>query len=183
MHDLAMKTTFYSPLLVLIVSALSLCAPIVNAQSAPPPTPADAPKSATSIEDISGMYSFLREGEFVQINIEEGNAVTGFVSRYGDSDGDKGAFLDQFFTKASFDGKHLTFTTKPVHSIWFEFDGDVQRGTGKTPKDEAYRIVRGKLTQYASDQAGKASSKSRDLEMKSFPQDFEDESAQQPKKD
>ena len=180
-----MKTT---PNFLLLSLLLTLClgALFVNAQSAPPrqsQPPADAPKPAANVEDISGMYSFLREGEFVQINIEEGNSVTGFVSRYGDSDGDKGAFLDQFFSKASFDGKHLNFTTKPVHSVWFEFDGNIQRGTGKTPKDEAYRIVRGRLTQYTSDQSGKATSKSRELEMKSFPQDFEDEAAPQPKKD
>ena len=53
----------------------------------------------------------------------------------------------------------------------------------KTPKDEAYRIVRGKLSQFSSDQSGKVTSKSRELEMKSFPQDFEDESAPPPKKD
>lgn len=173
-------------LLLVLILALSSSALFVNAQTAPaqqPPSPTASAAPAPAIEDISGMYSFLREGEFVQINIEEGNTVTGFVSRYGDSDGDKGAFLDQFFSKAAFDGKHLTFSTKPVHSIWFEFDGDVQRGTGKTPKDEAYRVVHGKLTQFTTEQSGKVSSKSRDLEMKSFPQDFEDETAAPPKKD
>jgi hypothetical protein len=178
-----MKITFPWHLTVVVV-ALFLCAQGVTAQPAPAAqdqTP-DA-KSASSVEDISGMYSFLREGEFVQINIEEGNTVTGFVSRYGDSDGDKGAFLDQFFSKAAFDGKHLTFTTKPVHSIWFEFDGNIQRGSGKTPKDEAYRIVHGKLTQFTTDSTGKVASKSRELDMKSFPQDFEDESTAPPKKD
>ena len=83
-----MKTNFHSPLLVVIVFALSLGAPLAKGQTEPP-SPTDASKPATSVEDISGMYSFLREGEFVQINVEEGNTVTGFVSRYGDSDGDK----------------------------------------------------------------------------------------------
>jgi hypothetical protein len=178
-----MKTTSHLLLLILVV-ALLLGAQFVTAQTAPPaqtPAPVDAPKPA--LEDISGMYSFVREGEFVQINIEEGNTVTGFVSRYGDSDGDKGSFLDQFFSKAAFDGRRLTFSTKPVHSIWFEFDGNVQRGSGKTPKDEAYRIVHGKLTQFTTDSSGKVTSKSRDLEMKSFPQDFEDENTAPPKKD
>jgi hypothetical protein len=180
-----MKTTSYS-ILLLVLLALSFCALSVTAQSAPPAqasAPADPAKPASIVEDISGMYSFLREGEFVQINIEEGNAVTGFVSRYGDSDGDKGSFLDQFFSKAAFDGKHLTFATKPVHSIWFEFDGNVQRGSGKTPKDEAYRIIHGKLTQFTTEASGRASSKSREVDMKSFPQDFDDETTTPPKKD
>jgi hypothetical protein len=185
MQELAMKTLSHSLLLLVLVALIS-CAQLVTAQSIPPAQalpPADAAKPASTVEDISGMYTFLREGEFVQINIEDGNAVTGFVSRYGDSDGDKGSFLDQFFSKASFDGKHLTFATKPVHSIWFEFDGNVQRGTGKTPKEEAYRVVHGKLTQFTTESSGKVTSKSRDLDMKSFPQDFEEETAAQPKKD
>src|SRR5438128_12287184 len=49
----------------------------------------------TMADDISGMYSFEREGEFVQINVEQRAtkpdktkplAVTGFISRYGDTD-------------------------------------------------------------------------------------------------
>ncbi len=132
--------------------------------------------------DISGMYSFLRDGEFVQINIEGQNVVTGFVSRYGDTDSDKGAFLDQFFEKAAFTGTHLTFKTKPVHSVWFEFDGNVTRGPGKTPNDDAYRLIRGKLTQYEKDASQKVAAKSRDVELKSFPQDFANDSAAPAKK-
>src|SRR4051812_3750957 len=50
-----------------------------------------------SADDISGMYSFEREGEFVQISVEQRTAksdktkplaVTGFISRYGDTDSD-----------------------------------------------------------------------------------------------
>ena len=37
----------------------------------------------------SGMYSFLKEGEFVQVTVEEAGPVTGFVSRYGDLESDK----------------------------------------------------------------------------------------------
>ncbi len=124
-------------------------------------------------EDISGMYTFLREGEFVQVTVEDGNVVSGFVSRYGDSDSDKGTFLDQFFSKASLEGNHLTFTTKPIHGVWFEFDGMVQRGPGKTPHEEGYRVLKGTLTQTSEDSSKKTSSKSRQVEFKSFPQDLD----------
>lgn len=127
---------------------------------------------AAQQEDISGMYTFLREGEFVQVTVEDGNQVSGFVSRYGDSESDKGTFLDQFFSKASLNGNHLAFTTKPTHGVWFDFDGTVERGPGKTPHDEGYRVLKGTLTQTSEDAPKKTSSKSRQVEFKSFPQDL-----------
>jgi hypothetical protein len=138
-----------------------------------------APQTTGTPEDISGMYSFLKEGEFVQITVEE-NVVSGFVSRYGDSETDKGTFLDQFFSKAALKDKHLTFTTKKVHGVWFDFDGNVDRGPGKTPKDDGYRVIRGTLTQSTNDADNKPVSKSREIEMKSFPQDLEDSTLQKP---
>ena len=59
--------------------------------------------SVASKEDISGMYTFLKEGEFVQIDVD-GTRVTGFVSRYGDRDSDKGAFLDHLFKTGELKG-------------------------------------------------------------------------------
>ena len=119
------------------------------------------------------MYSFLREGEFVQLSLEDGK-LTGFVSRYGDSESDKTAFLDQFFSKASLEGDKLSFTTKPVHDTWFEFAGTIERGSAKAPTDEGYRVLRGKLTQFTSDAKKNVTSKSKDVELKSFPKDPED---------
>src|SRR5580692_12886627 len=46
-------------------------------------------ENSTPAADYSGMYSFLREGEFVQITVEDAGKVTGFVSRYGDSESDR----------------------------------------------------------------------------------------------
>src|ERR1051326_8337434 len=69
---------------------------------------------STVPDEISGMYTFLREGEFVQITVENGQ-LSGFVSRYGERESDRDAFLDQFFSKASLAGNHIEFTTKPVH--------------------------------------------------------------------
>ncbi len=122
-------------------------------------------------DDISGMYTFLQEGEFVQINVEDGARVTGFVSRYGTADADKGAFLDQMFTEASLKGKHIEFKTRVVHGVSYEFSGTVERGPAKSAADEGYRIIRGKLTEYTEDENKKTNARSRELTMKSFPQD------------
>lgn len=136
------------------------------------PSAASAP-AGQSGDQISGMYSFLRDGEFVQITLEDGK-VSGFVSRFGDRDSDRGVFLDQFFSKGSLDGKKLSFTTKAIHGTWYEFTGVIGRGQGKTPDQEGYWSIRGTLKQFDLDDAKNVSSKSRELTLNSFPQDLED---------
>jgi len=128
-------------------------------------------KITPSGSEYSGMYSFLREGEFVQVTVEDKGHVTGFVSRYGDLESDRGAFLDHFFKQGTLDGSRLTFTTETVHGIWFEFRGTVERGEGKKPGDEAYYLLKGTLTESSTNDAKKTSSHSREVVLKSFPQD------------
>ena len=118
--------------------------------------------------DLSGMFTFLREGEFVQLTVEDGQ-LSGFVSRFGDSDSDKGQFIDQFFDKASIQGDHLTFKTKTVHAVWYEFDGTLTTVSGKQKGDEGYRVLRGKLTMHTADAKGADHASERTVEFKSFP--------------
>jgi len=134
---------------------------------------ASAQKAAALSENYSGTYSFLQEGEFVQINIEDGNRLTGFISRYGE--GDKGHFIDHFFDKAEMHDHNLRFTTRNVHGVWFDFKGVVSRGPGRTRDAEAYYVIKGKLTQYTSDADQKVTAKEREAEFRSFPQDAEDD--------
>ena len=135
-------------------------------QSAPNASPAARPAP-----DYSGMYSFLRDGEFVQLTVEDNGHLTGFVSRFGDLESDRGAFLDQFFKEGKLEGNKLSFTTETVHGVWWGFKGTIERGTGKNPGDEAYYVLKGTLTQYSGEQDKKTSSKSREVELKSFPSD------------
>lgn len=121
--------------------------------------------------DYSGMYSFLREGEFVQVTVEAGR-VTGFVSRYGDSESDRGVFLDHFFKSGKLDGSQLAFTTDTVHGVSFDFRGTVERGEGKSRGDEAYYVLKGTLAENTTDETKKTSSRSREVTLKSFPQDM-----------
>ena len=131
-----------------------------------------APAAATNPSaDYSGMYSFLQEGEFVQVTVEDQGHVTGFVSRFGDLESDKGMFLDQFFKQGKLDGNKLTFTTDTVHGVWFDFKGAIDRGSGKTAADEAYYVIKGTLTMYSTDANKKTSAKNREVAFKSFPQD------------
>jgi hypothetical protein len=130
------------------------------------------PPAAKPPNDYSGMYSFLQDGEFVQLTVEDEGRVTGFISHYGDRESDRGEFLDLFFKSGKLDGKNLSFTTQMVHGVWYEFKGTVERGPGKNPGDEAYYLLKGTLTQNNTDADQKTSSKSRDVTFKSFPQDM-----------
>jgi hypothetical protein len=127
--------------------------------------------SSTSAADYSGMYTFLREGEFVQITMEEQGKLSGFISRYGDLESDRGAFLDQFIKQGSIDGQKLKFATDTVHGVWFEFQGSAGRGPGKTVNEEGYYVIKGTLIQHSSDSNHKDEAKSREVAFKSFPQD------------
>ena len=132
------------------------------------------PQNSTPVkatEDYSGMYSFLQEGEFVQITVEDEGRVTGFISRYGDSESDRGSFLDQFFKQGRLEGSKLSFTTETVHGVWYDFKGAVERGEGKTPADEAYYVLKGALTEYRTNADKKVTSKSHEVRFKSFPQE------------
>jgi len=131
-------------------------------------------KSTTAIAgaNYDGMYAFVREGEFVQITVESEGRVTGFVSRYGDSESDRGVFLDHFFKSGKLNGNQLTFTTDTVHGVSFEFHGTVERGEGKNRADEAYYVLKGTLIENTNDESKKTSSRSREVALKSFPQDL-----------
>lgn len=147
-------------------AAVALCAiailPVaLAAQQDKPFDPASNP---------SGMYSFQRDGEFVQITLD-GDQLSGFISRYGDSESDKDQFLDQFFDKASLQGQKISFKTKVVHNEWFEFSGTITVNAGKKPGQEGYRVIRGTLTQHTADAKGAERISQKQVEFKSFPSD------------
>jgi len=134
---------------------------LVSAQTAPIPAK----------PDYSGMYTFLQDGEFVQLTVEDAGRLTGFISRFGDLASDRGAFLDQFFKEGKIEGTKLSFTTETVHGTWFDFKGSIERGPGKAPGDEAYYVVKGTLVEHDTDNNKKVTTKSREVEFKAFPQD------------
>jgi hypothetical protein len=145
--------------IILLLNASLLCAQ--NPSSAPP------------AEDYSGMYAFLQDGEFVQLTVEDQGVVTGLISRFGDAAGDQREFIEQFFKQGKLDGKKLTFATKSVQNVWYEFEGTVDRGGGPNASDEGYYVLKGKLTRSAIDANKKTTAKSQDVALKSFPKDLD----------
>lgn len=128
----------------------------------------EAVQTSAPASDLSGMFTFLKEGEFVQLTVENGQ-LSGFVSRFGDTDSDKGQFIDQFFDKTTLQGDHLYFKTKTVHGVWYEFDGTETVVHGRQKGEEGYRVLRGKLTLHATDATGTEHASERTVEFKSFP--------------
>jgi hypothetical protein len=170
-QEIIMRAIFAS-IVGLVVLQVSLFAAAQAKPEAPKSGSAAAPaQESKSGQDYSGMYTFLKEGEFVQLTVEDTGQITGFVSRYGEGESDKGAFLDQFFKSGKLNGNKLSFTTETVHGVWFDFKGTVERGEGKSPGDEAYYVLKGALTQNSSDADKKVSSHSRDVSFKMFPQE------------
>jgi hypothetical protein len=160
-----LRLTF--PLIWLLVLPLLLsgATQMGSAQGAAAQTPTPA------ADDYSGMYTFLKDGEFVQITIEGKGAVSGFISRFGDSDSDRGTFLNQFFKSGKSEGSKLSFTTENVHGVWFTFEGAFERGPGKKPDEEAYYLLRGALTRFSTDTEKKVTSQVMQVGFKSFPRD------------
>jgi hypothetical protein len=151
------------PVFSLTLSLMLFAFPAV-AQTPPLPPTAEAP-------DYSGMYSFLKEGEFMQITLEEKGKVSGFISRYGDSENNKGTFLDQFIKSGSYNGKQVSFTTESIHGVTYSFAGTFGRGSGERPQDEGYYVLRGTLTRDATSPGNKDSGQKQEVEFRSFPRD------------
>ncbi len=118
------------------------------------------------------MYSFLHEGEFVQIEVDEGR-VTGLVSHFKNEDQNKAEFVSQPFDQAKLEGSTLSFRTRPpVEGVWFEFSGKVERGPAKTPAEEGYWEVKGRLAEHLK-MDGRLTEKVHELTLQSFPEKAE----------
>jgi hypothetical protein len=121
--------------------------------------------------EYSGMYSFLNDGEFVQLTVEDQGHVIGFISRYADSAIEDG-FVEHFLDSGQLDGNQLAFTTRVVQSVSFEFRGTIERGEGKSRDAEGFYLLKGTLVEKTTDEAKKTSSRSREVALKSFPQNL-----------
>jgi hypothetical protein len=146
----------------------------LSAQDSKPAGESQSKPAAAADQDskrYSGMYTFLKEGEFVQVTVEDAGHVSGFISRFGDGESDKGAFLDQFFKNGKLDGDQLSFSTELVHGVSFDFKGKFERGDGKNPGEDSYYVLKGTLTENVSDASKKVTSQSRDVVFKLFPED------------
>jgi len=121
-------------------------------------------------DDITGMYGFLRDGENIQLNVQNG-VLDGWVHTYGMQESDRNIEMDRFFQRASLQGNQIYFITKPLHGAWVEFNGRIERGDAQTRAKEGYYRLVGKLTEYITDAEHNQSARQRDVVFKSQPED------------
>lgn len=134
------------------------------------------PKSSPAADPaaLSGEYEFLHQGEILQLTIQPDDSsadkkVTGFVSRHGELDSDRGTPLDHFITNGALRGDQLQFRTATIHGVWFEFKGSIKRGPGRAPGERGYFIVEGRLTQHVVDRDRRETAQSREVTFNSKP--------------
>jgi hypothetical protein len=151
---------------VVLFGAL-LAATFLEAQNTPPQS------STQPAADYSGMYAFLQEGEFIQLTVEDEGQITGFISRYGDTDADHGVFIDHFIKDGKLSGKKLSFNTETAKGVGFEFRGTIDRGAGKNAAEEGYYVLKGVLTRRDVGANNKLTAKSQQVSFPSFPQDID----------
>ncbi len=144
---------FIGNTLVTILAALVMAAPGAR------------PINTRPAEDISGTYTFLHEGENLQINIDA-DSVSGYVTRKGDLESDRGMMLSHFFVRGAVEGHDVSFVTKTVHGVRFEFKGRFERGQGKSKAADGYYLLRGELKEFMSDADGHATARTSQVEFK-----------------
>jgi hypothetical protein len=125
-----------------------------------------AGRGSSMRDDISGTYSFLHDGESVQLILEHGK-LNGLVSSFGFLDSDHDTLLDRFFDKATLQGDHVYFLSKKIHGCWVEFTGKVGHGEGRIRGQEGYYTLVGTLTQYTTDADAHVSARQREVTLKS----------------
>jgi hypothetical protein len=130
------------------------------------------------IGDFTGRYTFLRDGEEVQLTLSPAPTaetdwskpmeVSGYITRFGESESDKGQMMDLFIKSGKLEGNKITFATKAVHGISYEFEGRIARGEANSWAKDGYYVVNGKLTERTTEAKGKVKSRTREITMKSL---------------
>jgi hypothetical protein len=146
-----------------LLAALCVLAALAAAQGKP---------AQNAAPDYSGRYSFLQEGEDVQLNVTDGQ-VSGYITRFGDGETDRGSVLWHLFAKASLAADKLTFTTKPVHAVWYEFSGKLGRGPAKSKAEDGYYEMTGTLTEHRQKDGKEESARQRQVTFKLFADEVE----------
>ena len=153
-----------------LLAALLCLASVTWAQaSSPKRSTASAP--TVSVGDFSGTYTFLRDEDDLQINVQNGR-LDGYVTRYGETESDKAVQLQHLIEKSSLAGDQISFTTSKIHGVWFEFKGKVRHGDGKMPSQEGFYVLEGTVTRYETDADKRTTARSRDVQFRSLPSDF-----------
>jgi len=95
--------------------------------------------NSTLPESATGEYMLDETGSVVQITIDNG-VLDGYISQVVEG---QTTALTYFFDRTAIDGNHLMFSTKPVHGIWYSFDGTIVRGDVPNKQENGFYRLKG----------------------------------------
>jgi hypothetical protein len=125
--------------------------PVLHHRGDPVPSPqtqAEIHGTPVLPDDASGEYGFGEPGEVIQIILEPQGRLTGYISKFGDHDSDRGAPLTLIFRHTSVSGEQIQFETGTIHGVWFAFHGSILRGVAKSRSEEGYFHLVGTLEEH-----------------------------------
>lgn len=131
--------------LLLTAGAMAQSTPVLhkrNAEPVPPPQTQAAKGYSTLPADASGEYELDDKGSVVQVTIQD-NRLTGYITKM-----ERDAALTLFFDKTSLEGSRISFTTKTVHGLRYEFKGEIVRGGAVSQDRTGFYEMDGELTAY-----------------------------------
>lgn len=133
-----------------------------------------APPPSDDTAGYSGQYEFLHRDEMLQLTVEPQQSaaekkVTGFVSRHGELESDRGTPLDHWIHNGILRGDELHFRTTTIHGVWFEFSGRIVRGPARSRSERGEWVIQGKLTEHIIGPDRKDSAQSREVAFHALP--------------
>ena len=103
-------------------------------------------------EDAAGAYALSpNPAEIVEMILNgDGSSVRlqGYLTRMGDGSSDRGAPLTYFFARTTVSPTQLTFITRQVHGVWWNFAGTIDRGSAQSNAQKGYYFLNGMLTEH-----------------------------------
>jgi hypothetical protein len=131
-------------------------APHLEARGDDAQVPVDARITApvTIPNEAWGHYSFGRELDLLEVDLEPKRGVTGYIMLLGGKGPDKNAPLAFFFTKTRVGGDSVYFLTQQIHRVSYEFNGELEQSAPKEHTlDVDYSLV-GTLTTHRAMEDG-----------------------------
>jgi hypothetical protein len=103
-------------------------------------------------DEASGSYALSpNPAEVIEIILngqDDEVRLQGYLTRLGDGESDHGAPLTYFFVRTTVSPTQLTFITRQVHGIWWNFAGTIDRGSAQMSTAKGYYFLNGTLTEH-----------------------------------
>jgi hypothetical protein len=134
---------------MLIAQAMHV--PVLHRRDEPlsgPQTEAEIHGQPVIPDEASGEYGFGQPGEVIQIILEPSGRLTGYISKFGSHESDRGAPLTFPFFHTLVSGEQIQFETSTIHGVWYSFRGSIARDTAKGRSEEGYYRLSGLMEEH-----------------------------------